>query len=223
MVATRPDAATELVGRYVRLVPIGPDDLAELHPALGRPETFAGGYGGGPTPGDDARLTRDGFVEFMTHYLQFGRGLVFGVRLRGGADDGALIGTTTLGDLDERRESAHIGWTAYDPRVWGTVVNPEAKLLLLGLAFDQGYGRVKLQADARNTRSRAAIERLGARFEGVARRDAPRADGTWRDAAVYSVIVDEWPTVREGLDERVDAWGDRTVVLDGSIERDGTR
>lgn len=215
MVATRPGADTELVGRCIRLVPLAPDDLHELFGALGRAETFAGGYGGGPRPGEDARLSHDGFVEFMTHYLQFHRGLVFGVRIRGGADDGALIGTSTLGDLDERRESAHIGWTAYDSRVWGTVVNPEAKLLMLGLAFDHGYGRVKLQADARNARSRAAIERLGAVFEGIARRDAPRADGTWRDAAVYSVTVDDWPSVRRGLQERVEAWGDRDVEVTG--------
>jgi len=194
-------------------VPLTRDDLPELFDALGRPETFAGGYGGGPQPGRDARLTREGFVEFMGRYLQFGDGRVFGARLRGGADDGALIGTSTLGDLDEQRESAHIGWTAWHPGVWGTVVNPEAKLLMLGAAFDHGFGRVKLQADARNTRSRAAIERLGAPFEGIARRDSPRQNGTWRDAAIYAVTVDDWPAVRAGLVERVDAWGDREVEL----------
>ena len=109
--------------------------------------------------------------------------------------------------------AACIGWTAYDHRVWGTVVNPEAKLLMLGAAFDHGFGRVKLQADAKNSRSRAAIERLGATFEGIARRDAPRVDGTWRDAAVYSVTVDDWPLVRDGLQERVDAWSDAPIDL----------
>ncbi len=115
------------------------------------------------------------------------------VRLEGGPDDGTVVGATKLGDLDLPNESAHIGWTAYDPRVWGTAVNPEAKLLLLGLAFDHGFGRVKLQADARNDRSRAAILKLGAQFEGIARRHKPRADGSWRDSAVYSVTVDDWP------------------------------
>ena len=74
---------------------------------------------------------------------------------------------------------------------------------MLGEAFDHGFGRVKLQADAINSRSRAAIAKLGARFEGVVRRDQPRADGTWRDAAVYSIIVDEWPSVKAALEARV--------------------
>jgi RimJ/RimL family protein N-acetyltransferase len=137
----------------------------------------------------------------------------FTVRLEGGPDHGTIVGATKLGDLDLGSESAHIGWTAYDPRVWGTAVNPEAKLLLLGLAFDHGFGRVKLQADARNDRSRAAILKLGAQFEGIARRHKPRADGSWRDSAVYSVIVDDWPPVRAGLEARLSGWGDEPVRL----------
>jgi RimJ/RimL family protein N-acetyltransferase len=90
-------------------------------------------------------------------------------------------------------------------------VNPEAKLLMLGLAFDHGYGRVKLQADDRNARSKAAIAKLGAQFEGVARRDTLRADGTWRDTAIFSVLVDEWPHVRAGLEARLEPWGDQPV------------
>jgi RimJ/RimL family protein N-acetyltransferase len=127
-----------------------------------------------------------------------------------------VVGATKLGDLDLPTESAHIGWTGYDPRVWGTAVNPEAKLLLLGLGFDHGFGRVKLQADARNARSRAAILKLGAQFEGLARRHKPRADGTWRDSAIFSIIVDEWPAVRAGLEARLDARGGEPVRLEVS-------
>jgi RimJ/RimL family protein N-acetyltransferase len=72
---------------------------------------------------------------------------------------------------------------------------------------------VKIQADARNARSRAAIAKLGARFEGISRRDRLRADGTFRDTAVYSVIVDDWPEVRTGLETRLAAWGDEPVRL----------
>ena len=73
--------------------------------------------------------------------------------------------------------------------------------------------RVKLQADARNDRSRAAILKLGAQFEGIARRHKPRADGSWRDSAVFAVIVDDWPAVREGLEARLAAWGEEPVRL----------
>src|SRR5690606_34220886 len=110
-------------------------------------------------------------------------------------------------------EGAHIGWTAYDPRVWGTAVNAEAKLLLLGVAFEHGFSRVKLQADAANVRSRAAITRLGATFEGVLRHDRRRADGSWRDTAVYSILVGEWPAVRAALQARLAVQGERPVLF----------
>jgi RimJ/RimL family protein N-acetyltransferase len=84
------------------------------------------------------------------------------------------------------------------------VVNAESKLLLLGHAFDDcRFGRVKLQTDLLNTRSQAAIERLGATREGVLHRHMRRADGTFRDTVVFSVLADEWPGVRAGLLARV--------------------
>jgi len=111
-----------------------------------------------------------------------------------------VVGTSSLGDWDLINERVHLGWTAYRPRWWGTAVNAECKLLLLGHAFDScGFGRVKLQTDALNTRSQAAISRLGASREGVLRRHMRRADGTFRDTVVFSVLRDEWPDVRANL------------------------
>ena len=189
-----------LEGRGIRLEPLTVDDLPELFTAIGVPEVFAAGYGGGPA---GFRDTEAGFVEFGRSYYPWRDGNVYGVRLAGGD----LVGTSTLGDFDERREHAHLGWTAYAPRVWGSSVNPEAKLLLLEEAFAHGFGRVKLQADSVNARSRAAILKLGATFEGVVRRDMPRPDGTWRDSAVYSILAEEWPEVRERLRSRLASAG----------------
>ncbi|MCU1537904.1 MAG: acetyltransferase including N-acetylase of ribosomal protein-like protein [Humibacillus sp.] len=125
------------------------------------------------------------------------------VRLVGDGDlgpRGTVVGSSSLGDVDTVREHVHLGWTMYGSRWWGTQVNPECKLLLLEHAFDTcRFGRVKIQTDVINARSRAAILKLGATFEGVTRRDVRRADGSWRDSAVHSVLVDEWPTVRAGL------------------------
>lgn len=121
--------------------------------------------------------------------------------------------TTLVGDFDEPREATHIGWTAYDARVWGTAVNPEAKLLLLQHAFDAGFGRVKLQTDVLNKHSCAAIAKLGATFEGVVRREQPRPDGTWRDSAMFSVVIDEWPAVRENLEKRLENYEGRPVLF----------
>jgi len=193
--ATIPPPRT-LRGRRLRLEPITPADLPELFAAIGHPEVFEGGYGGGPA---GYRDTVEAFVEWGRGYYRWDDGNVYGVRI----GDGRLVGTTTLADFDLPRESAHLGWTAYAPDVWGSTVNPEAKLLLLTEAFDHGFGRVKLQADALNTRSRAAIVKLGATFEGVVRREGMRADGTWRDAAIHSILIDEWPAVRERLLARV--------------------
>ena len=197
MTARRPDPAAVLEGTTVRLRALTLDDLPDLFDAIGHPEVFAGGWGGGPAAYRD---TYEEWRAFMLEYLAWDAGNVYAVTLR---DGDRIVGTTTLGDFDLGNGSAHIGWTAYAPEVWGTRVNAETKRLLLGTAFDNGFERVKLQADVLNERSRAAILRLGAQFEGVLRHTQPRADGTWRDTAVYSILREEWPAVRAGLDERL--------------------
>jgi RimJ/RimL family protein N-acetyltransferase len=113
---------------------------------------------------------------------------------------GTVVGTSSLGEWDLVNERVHLGWTAYGPTWWGTAVNPACKLALLGHAFDDcGFGRVKIQTDLINLRSQAGIAKLGATREGVLRRHIRRADGTWRDTVVFSVLRDEWPQVRAGL------------------------
>ena len=192
---------TALEGHGLRLEPYEPAHLPGLTAVLGRPEVFAGGWGGGPA---GARSGEE-FAAWLGTYLPIGRAHVYVVKSTVAPDaDRTIIGTSTILDLNPAAESAHVGYTAYAPQVWATSVNPACKLLLLGHLFDHGYGRVKLQADVLNARSRAGIEKLGAQFEGLARRDAQRADGSWRDAAVYSILVDEWPAVRAGLERRLD-------------------
>jgi len=207
--ARRPESVT-LRGRFVTLEPMIDAHVPELWRALGHPAVFAGGYGGGPAglPVDEAAYAR-----WNASYYAGDARQNFVVRIASGPHLGAVIGATTLGDFDEAAGSTHIGWTAYDPRVWGTQVNPEAKLLLLGHAFGHGFERVRIQADAVNTRSRAAIERLGAVFEGIARHDRPRADGSWRDTAIYSILSSEWPTLRRGLETRLAGFGERPVLF----------
>jgi len=184
-----------LVGRFVRLEPMTREHLPELFGAIGRPEVFAGGYGGGPA---GYRPDLDGFLRFAEGYYAWDAGLPFAVLV-----DGRVVGTTTLGFANPKDEQIEIGWTAYAPEVWGGPVNPECKLLLLGTAFEHGFGRVAIQADDRNARSRAAILKLGATFEGVKRRDKQRADGSWRGSAIYSILSDEWPDVRARLEARL--------------------
>ena len=214
MTAHRPEPVS-LIGDFIRLDPLTSDDLPALYRAIGHPVVFSWGYGGGLAA---YRETEAEFVEWAKGHYHFESGIPYAVRLVGGPHDGELVGTSTLGDFDLVREAAHIGWTAYDPRVWGTAVNAEAKLLMLEQAFVAGFGRVKIQTDVLNVRSRAAIAGIGATFEGILRRDQPRADGTWRDTAVFSVLADEWPQVSAALKERLARTSGRPVLYRSRIE-----
>jgi RimJ/RimL family protein N-acetyltransferase len=207
--AVRPERRP-IQGHFVRLEPFTRDHIHGLWRALGHPDVFAGGYGGGAQglPPNEAI-----FADWAPKYFPHERGNSYVIRVSGGPHHGEVVGASSLADFDEAREHTHMGWTAFDPRVWGTQVNPEVKLLMFDLAFSHGYGRVKLQADEHNARSRDAILRLGATFEGIKRRDSQRADGTWRNTAVFSVLIEEWPRVRAQLETRLAAWGGRPVLF----------
>lgn len=200
-----------LVGRFVRLDVLTEADLPELHPVLADPEVYASGYVMHRRPGsvDDAvALARERFLGGQGQADGAGRGrTAYGIRLRSGTalgPAGTLVGTSSLAEAHLVDESIHLGSTLYGRRWWGTQVNPEAKLLLLAHCFETGgYGRVRIQTDALNTRSQAAIAKLGARREGVLRRDKRREDGTFRDSVVFSILIDEWPAVKAALQERL--------------------
>jgi len=200
MTAIAPDRRP-LLGRTVRLDPTTAGDAAGLFAALDDSRVYASGFGGGPAgrPGTAAQMA----VSVEQSIDDGRRSAVYTVRLAGDGPLGAagtIVGTSSLGDLSLPDERVHLGWTAYAPAVWASAVNPECKLLLLGHAFDDcGLGRVKIQTDNLNTRSQGAITRLGAVREGVLRRHQHRADGTFRDTVVFSILRDEWPAVRAGL------------------------
>lgn len=127
--------------------------------------------------------------------------------------DGRAVGCTAYWDpraLPDRPElfALEIGFTWLASSAQGTGINTEAKLLLMQHAFERlGVQRVDLKTDARNVRSRRAIEAVGATFEGVLRSWspswAPGESGLLRDSAMYSVIAAEWPKVRDALAARL--------------------
>lgn len=198
----RVPVGTPLVGRLVRLDPMVPGDAEGLFPIMSDPAAFGSGY-----PFETAHVDLARTREFVGDRMAPGA-WPYTVRVDSpGLDEvGKVAGTSSFTEIDTRNEKLQLGWTFYGRRYWASGVNVETKLLLLSHAFeDLGFGRVKLQADVRNERSRAAITRLGARFEGVTRRDVLREDGTWRDTAVYSITVDEWQTCRVALEERLRA------------------
>jgi N-acetyltransferase len=206
-VTARLPHADVLEGSFVRLTPARDEDAPGLFAALDDERVWAKGYGGGPAgrPADVEAMRL--IVRVAVEAAERGERQAYVVRLRADSALGAagtVVGWSSLGDPDLDNERVHLGWTAYGPRWWAGVVNPECKLLLLGHAFDDcGFGRVKLQTDIRNDRSQAAIARLGATREGVLRRHMRRADGTWRDTVVFSILRDEWPAVADALRARL--------------------
>ena len=121
-----------------------------------------------------------------------------------GLEAGAAVGTTSYLEVAPYDKRGEIGFTVYTPPVWATTVNPECKLLLMEYAFTTlGWRRLQLKTDIRNARSQAAISKLGAVREGVLRQHMRRPDGSLRDTVMFSVVADEWDSVKEGLKARL--------------------
>ena len=116
------------------------------------------------------------------------------------------VGMTSFLDIDLRHRTVEVGGTYYRPDCRGGAVNPAAKRLILGHAFDSGMNRVQFNVDALNARSRAAVLKLGAAQEGVLRHHRITWTGRLRDTVVFSVLKDDWPAVRDRLDARLAAF-----------------
>ncbi len=207
------DPSFRLEGRHVRLEPLTVDHVdGLLVAALGDRSSF--GYT--QVPWDKGsmetyvakaltKMAEGDHVAFATWSVALGR----------------VVGTTRFYDLapwdwtelfagsdsllsDGIPPRATIGYTWLDPAVQRSPINTEAKLLMLDHAFDAwGVEGVRIETDARNARSRAAIERLGCSLDGVLRADRPANDGTIRSSAVYSMLAEEWPAHRARLASRL--------------------
>ena len=185
-----------LVGDVVRLDRMQEADIDELYAAIANEQVYAGGFGGGP-----AAMPKSAEEMRAKWIPAAAKRFAYVVRT---VADGTVVGTSSLADVDLVNERIHLGYTGYAPAVWGTAVNPAAKLLLLEHAFEVcGFGRVKIQTGSKNTRSQAAIAKLGATREGVLRRHMLMADGSFRDTVVFSILADEWPDVRKRLEARI--------------------
>ena len=119
---------------------------------------------------------------------------------------GKIVGATCFLAVDRRNRRLEIGGTWYTDDVRGTIVNPACKLLLTQRAFDWGAQRVEWKTDSNNKRSRAAIEKLGAQYEGTFRNHMFLHDGRVRHTVYYSMIPEEWPAAKEKLLERLSAF-----------------
>ncbi|MFY7761640.1 GNAT family N-acetyltransferase [Aquidulcibacter sp.] len=177
----------------VSLTPLVEADREALRAAASDPALFR--Y----WPRDMAADKWDQNFDWMLQEQAAGRWLFHTVK----AGDGRIVGQTCYLAIRPEHKGVEIGGTWYVADVHGTQVNPTCKLVLLENAFACGAERVELKTDARNSRSRAAILKLGASFEGIFRRHLLLPDGQWRDTAWFSILRDEWPKVKTGLEARL--------------------
>ena len=185
-----------LVGGRAMLVPMETAHIAELFAAGDHPEIWPYMSLRVERYEDMERLVRDALAA-----RDEGKELPFTIIDR---DEDRIVGSTRFLDIDRVHRNLEIGWTWLSPSVWRTRINTECKYLLLRHSFETLDAlRVQLKTDARNLRSRQAIDRLGAAKEGVLRRHRILPDGYVRDSVYYSIVAEEWPAVRERLEERL--------------------
>jgi len=186
-----------LVGPRIRLEPLAGSHLPELQSAGDEDPSLFRFMASNP-------YLRGGWEPWLAEALEgqtIGRYVCWATIDRA---SGRAIGSTRFGDIEPGHCRIEIGWTWLAPSCQGTGVNTEAKLLQLQYAFDVlGAGRVAFRTDARNARSRRALERLGATQEGVLRRHTRMPDGFLRDTVYYSILSDEWPAIRSRLVARL--------------------
>ena len=165
--------------------------------------------------GNDAEVWSKSFrghqmpsLEATLHYI--GEALYGNVTSPGGIPFAVIdkathkaIGGTRYFDISKAERRLEIGWTWLSRAYWRSHVNSACKLLLLAYAFEEaGFNRVQFKADAENDRSRAAIVRIGATYEGTLREVRRFGDST-RSVSYYSILAREWPAVKQRLAEAV--------------------
>ena len=189
-----------LAGHTVRLEPLSADHVESLARFAFEPELWRW---------TASRVTdRSALEVFVAEALaaqRAGSALPFAtVLLR----DGGAIGSTRFGNIARADDRVEIGWTWIGLPHQRSAVNTEAKLLMLTHAFETlGAVRVELKTHALNEKSRTAMERLGARFEGIHRKHMLMPDGTRRDTAWYAILDDEWPATKVRLTAMLSAHG----------------
>ena len=186
-----------LEGHFVRLEPFEPGLKPEVRAAIDcDPETWAimpinptgEGFEGYWSAACDARLDER---------------MVYAIRRR---SDHRVVGMSTYYMSLASQGGVEIGTSFLHPDARGGPANPEAKMLMLSHAFASGAVRVQFRVDTRNQRSQAAVAKLGAVREGVLRRDRLTWTGYVRDTVVFSILDHEWPTVKLGLEQRLEGF-----------------
>ena len=181
-----------LVGAHVALVPLEAGHCDALAAAVADGALWQLAYTSIPHPADMAR-------EIARRLGLHAAGSMLPFAVLDGTH-GRAVGMTTFMNIDAKGPRVEIGSTWYARSAQRTALNTEAKKLLLAHAFDAlGCLAVELRTHVLNAQSRRAIERLGAKLDGILRSHQRLGDGSLRDTCVYSIIAAEWPDVRTHL------------------------
>lgn len=184
-------APVTLTGTHASLVPLSTDHTPALEAAARDGELWKLWYTTVPAPENMARE-----IDRRLALLASNSMLPFTVL----DPAGVPVGMTTYMNVDAATPRVEIGSTWYASRVQRTGLNTECKLMLLSHAFESlGCVAVEFRTHVLNTQSRRAIERVGAKLDGILRNHMRMPNGTMRDTVVYSIIEGEWPTVRVHL------------------------
>ena len=195
-----PPQPVTLTGRVVSLEPLAPAHGDALAAAARDGELWNLWYTLVPKPEQMAA-----WIGQAQAAQQQGKALPFAVR---DIASGELVGSTRYMNIEPDRRRLEIGTTWYAARVQRSPLNTEAKLLLLGHAFEAlGCIAVEFRTHFFNFRSREAIAKLGAKQDAVLRQHMVMPDGTLRDTVVFSIIDSEWPTVKTHLRHRLERLG----------------
>jgi RimJ/RimL family protein N-acetyltransferase len=188
--------APTLRGQHVTLEPLQSGHCDGLRAALGAGELSRLWYTNVPAPEQV-----ESYISAALDMQAQGKAMPFAVRDAGGD----IVGCTRYYDLDATVPRVQIGYTWYAPSVQRTGLNTEAKLLLLGHAFEaMGSICVGFETSWFNLASRNAIARLGAKQDGILRSHRRHADGSVRDTVAFSIVESEWPAVKRNLNHRLE-------------------
>lgn len=182
-----------LQGEYASLEPLAIEHVNDLAEAAKDGELWNLWYTGIPSP-----ETAEPYVNDALKMYDDRTAMPFVIREKEG---GNIIGSTRFCHIDELNQRAEIGYTWYAKSYQRTAINTECKLMLLTHAFEQLNAiAVEFNTHWHNQASRRAIERLGAKQDGVLRNHQKMADGSYRDTVVFSIIANEWLAVKKGLE-----------------------
>jgi N-acetyltransferase len=184
-----------LSGQFITLEPLERQHIYELQQAVADGEPWKLWFANVPHP--------DALAQYVEEAIEGAAkgNIAYAVRLRSDAGNlGPLVGSSRFYNVDAPNRRAMLGYTWYSAAVRRSPVNTECKLLMLKHLFEtHGALAVEFRTHFFNQASRSAIERLGAKQDGILRNHQILRDGSIRDTVIYSIIAGEWPTVRNNL------------------------